>query len=406
MTTEAATLHHLRTRPRGHSLPQFFYTDAGLFDLDLAAVFGREWLCVGAACEVAEPGQYLTLAVGQAPVIVVRGADGVVRGFHNVCRHRGSRILDEACGTVRGLVCPYHRWTFRLDGTLAWAPHMPEDFDKAAHGLRPIHVRVVGGLVFACLAGQAPDLAPFAAGVEPLLAPHALGRAKVAHEERIVIAGNWKLVMENSRECYHCAAQHRPLMRFFLDQYDFNDPAGHELIGPFWDRMAQDGLPSQVAEGPDYRANRLPFTNGAVSTTSDGRPAVARLLGDAPHHDIGSLRWVHYPSAFGHALGDYAVLVRMLPLSPTTTEVSTKWLVDRDAVEGQDYELDRLREIWSVTNDEDAALVARNQAGVNSPAYQPGPYSAELEGGVNKFVEWYCGRLARHLGAASLSAVA
>ena len=130
------------------------------------------------------------------------------------------------------------------------------------------------------------------------------------------------------------------------------------------------------------------------------------LLANVPHNDVGSLRWVHYPTTFNHALGDYAVLVRLLPLSPTTTEVSTKWLVDRDAVEGRDYALDRLREIWSVTNDEDAALVARNQAGVNSPFYEPGPYSPELEGGVDKFVEWYCGKLERHLGAPALAAVA
>jgi Rieske 2Fe-2S family protein len=407
MTTQAAdVLQLLRTRPRDHSLPRLFYTDAELFRMDMAAVFHREWLCVAAECEVAAPGQYVALDIGDSPILVIRDDSGALRAFHNACRHRGSKVLDGTCGTARGLVCPYHRWTYRLDGSLAWAAYMPDDFDRAQHGLVPIHVRAVSGTVFVCLAEQPPDLAPYADAVAPLLAPHALQTGKVALEERIVVQGNWKLMMENSRECYHCAAQHRPLMKYFLDIYDFKAPSDNAMIRQFWDRMEADGLPCQIAEGPDYRATRLPFTNGGVSTTADGRPAVAKLLGHVPHNDIGSLRWVHYPTVYNHALGDYAVMVRMLPLTPTTTEVCTKWIVDAAAVEGVDYQLDRLREIWSVTNDEDRTLVERNQAGVNSIAYRPGPYSPELEAGVIKFVDWYAAKLARHLGGGQLAAVA
>ena len=406
MISEPEILHQLRTRPRDHSLPQPFYTDAAVFRHDLDAIFYREWLFVGVESEVGAPGQYITLTIGQAPVIILRDAHGAVRGFHNTCRHRGSRILDDACGTTKGLVCPYHRWTYRLDGSLAWAAYMPDDFDKSAHGLKPVHVHLVSGGIYVNLSDSPPDLRPYAESVAPLLAPHALHRAKVALTERIVVQGNWKLMMENSRECYHCAAQHRSLMKYFLDIYDFQNPTGHALIGAFWDRMERDGLPSRVVEGPDFRANRLPFINGAVSTTPDGQPAVARLLGGVPHQDVGSLRWVHYPSQFSHALGDYAVTVRMLPLTPMTTEVVTQWLVDADAVEGRDYDLQRLREIWSTTNDEDAALVERNQAGVNSPAYTPGPYSPAQEVGVIKFVDWYAEKLARHLGGDRLATIA
>ena len=402
MTTTADTLRLLRTRPHEHSLPRAFYTDAELFELDMAAIWHREWLCVGAECEVAAPGQFITLDIGSSPIIVLRDTEGVVRGFHNSCRHRGSRILDAACGTAKGLVCPYHRWTYRLDGSLAWAAYMPADFDKGEHGLRPLHVALLGGTIYVCLAEQPPDFAPYAAAMTDLLAPHALHRAKVAHEERIVVHGNWKLMMENSRECYHCAAEHRELMKYFLDIYDFKNPRDNEQINGFWARMEALGIPCHIAEGAHFRATRLPFTNGAVSTTTDGQPAVTRLLGDVPNHDMGSLRWVHYPSVFNHALGDYAVMVRMLPLSPTTTEVYTRWLVDGQAEEGRDYDLPRLRKIWSLTNDEDRVLVERNQAGVNSIAYSPGPYSPELEAGVIKFVEWYCDKLSRHLGAGQL----
>ena len=406
-TQAAEILHMLRTRPRDHSLARAFYTDPALFQTDLEAVFHREWLFVAAECEVSSPGQYVAVDVGGSPILVVRDNEGTLRAFHNSCRHRGSKLVDAACGTVKGLVCPYHRWTYRLDGSLAWAAYMPDDFDKSQHGLMPIHVRAIGGTVFVCMADDAPDIAPYADAMEPLLAPHGLRTGKLALEERIVVRGNWKLMMENSRECYHCAAQHRPLMKYFLDIYDFKSPDDNAMIRTFWDRMEADGLPCQIAEGPDHRATRLPFTNGGVSTTPDGKPAVARLLGTVPHNDIGSLRWVHYPTVFNHALGDYAVLVRMLPLTPTTTEVCTKWIVDRDAIEGVDYDLARLREVWSVTNDEDAALVERNQAGVNSIAYRPGPYEPELEAGVIKFVDWYCTRLARHLGGTTrLTAVA
>lgn len=406
MVSPVEILTLLRARPRAHSLPRAFYTDASVFEADLDAVWRREWLFVAASCEVAAPGQYVTLDVGGSPIIVVRDQDGAVRAFHNTCRHRGSKLLDAACGVAKGLVCPYHRWTYRLDGSLAWAPHMPDGFDKGAHGLVPIHAAEVSGTVFVCLAGDAPDILPFADGIAAHLAPHALGRAKLACEERVVVGGNWKLVMENSRECYHCAAEHRTLMRTLLDQYDYNDPMGNELIRTFWARMDQAGLPSDVVEGAEWRANRLPFINGAVSTTEDGLPAVGRLLGDVRDNDVGSLRWVRYPSMFAHALGDYAVLVRMLPLSATTTEVCTKWLVNADAVEEVDYEPARLRHVWSVTNAEDALLVERNQAGVASMAYQPGPYAPVLESGVVKFVDWYCGRLARHLGAGRLTGVA
>ena len=406
MTIEADIMHRLRTRPREHSLPQVFYNDPAVFRMDMEVVFHKEWLCVGVECEVAAPGQYLSLEIGGSPVLVVRGTDGVLRGFHNSCRHRGSKLTDAACGTVKGLVCPYHRWTYRLDGSLAWAAYMPDNFRKEDHGLKPIHLRCVGGTVFVCLAADPPDIGPYADAMAPLLGPHGLARGKVAYEERIIVQGNWKLMMENSRECYHCAAQHRPLMKFFLDIYDFKTPEDNAMIREYWARMEAAGLPSQIAEGPDYRATRLPFTNGGVSTTVDGKPAVAKLLGDVPHGDIGSLRWVHYPSVFNHALGDYAVLVRMLPLTPRTTEVCTKWIVNADAAEGVDYELERLREIWSVTNDEDARLVERNQAGVDSLGYAPGPYSPDLEAGVIKFVDWYCGKLARHLGGGQLAAVA
>ncbi len=397
MTSRSDILHMLRGRLPNHSLPQPFYNDPAIFALDMAAVFERRWLYVGCTCELEQPGQYLTVSIGQTSILVVHGSDGTLRAFYNTCRHRGSRICDEELGRTRLLVCPYHRWGYRLDGTLAHVMYMPEDFDLAAHSLRPVHLRTVCGTIFICMAQDPPDFAPYAGDLEPLLAPHRLERARVAHRDHMLVEGNWKLMMENSRECYHCATTHRELMRTFLDIYNFADPNDAAEIRAFCEKREAEGLPSHIAQGPDYRASRLPFTGGAVSTTMDGRPAVSRLLGDVKHNDIGSLRWVHYPTVYNHALGDYAITVRMLPLDTQRTLVTTTWLVDRDAVEGRDYDKANLIRVWDETNRQDAALVRRNQLGVNSVGYVPGPYSPALEAGVIKFVEWYCERVMHRL---------
>ena len=388
----------LRARRRGFSLPQGFYTDPAIFDADLEAIFYRHWLFAAASCELAGPGAFVTLTIGRSPILLLRDEHGELRGFFNTCRHRGARIVDAPRGTLRSLICPYHNWTYRLSGELAAARHMPEEFSRSDFPLRQVHVRELGGTVYACLADTPPDFGPYADQVGRQLAPHGLADAKLAAEVDLIEHGNWKLVMENSRECYHCATGHRDLMRSLLDIYDFSNPAEMAPISAYWADWDRAGLPSGVAEGPDFRAARLPFVNGARSITRDGELAVTQPLGRAPDGSYGSLRWVHYPSTFNHALSDFAVLIRMLPLRPQETLVTTKFLVARDAVEGVDYDVGRLTEVWNVTNDEDKAFVERNQAGINSIGYRPGPYSPALEAGILKFVEWYCAAMQTYLG--------
>ena len=386
----------LETRRAGFSLPGAFYTDPAIFELDLEAVFHRQWLFVAASCELREPGDFITTTIGRSPIVVLRDQHGEVRAYFNTCRHRGSKIVEAPCGRLRTLVCPYHLWTYKLSGELAHTRHMPADFDRSEFPLRPVHVRVVGGTVYVCLADEPPDFAPYAAAMAAQLAPHNLHGAKVAFASDLVERGNWKLVMENSRECYHCATAHRELMHSLLDIYDFADPGNADAITRHWAAWDAAGLPSGVADGPDYRAAQLPLTNDARSITMDGRLACTKPLGRAPDNAYGSLRWVHYPSTFNHALSDYAVLIRMLPLGPQETLVTTKFLVAADAVEGVDYDIAHLTTVWNATNDQDRMLVERNQAGVNSTGYRPGPYSPTLEAGIVKFVDWYCDVLDRH----------
>ena len=381
----------------GYALARGFYTDPAIFEADLKAIWYRDWLFAGHDCEVAKPGAFFTLQVGDHPVIVVRGRDGQIRAFHNSCRHRGSRVCAAERGTSARLVCPYHQWTYDLDGALVFARQMGEDFDKSQFGLKPVACQSVAGYIFICLADEPADFAPFAAMMEPYFAPHRLGEAKVAFQSTIVEKGNWKLVWENNRECYHCAGNHPELCKTFPEAPAVSGVNGAdsdpEMVA-HWARCEAAGLPSRfrIDERGQFRATRAPLLGDAVSYTTTGKRAVARNLSDdVATNRIGTLLLYHYPTTWNHVLGDHAVTFRVLPISATETAVTTKWLVHKDAVEGVDYDLETLTHVWTETNDEDRRIVEENALGIKSPAYEPGPYSEVHEGGVIQFVDWYTG---------------
>ena len=209
--------------------------------------------------------------------------------------------------------------------------------------------------------------------------------------------------MENSRECYHCAAGHPELMNSFQDFYDLESDATQA----FWARCKERGLESGPTLGHGFQATRIPLGRGAVSITMNGERAVSKPLGAVGDGDVGSLRWVRYPNTFSHTLGDYAFFFRLLPIGPCETAVNAKWLVHKDAVEGVDYDLERLTEVWLKTNDQDRWLVENNQRGVNSMGYQPGPYSQTGEAGVARFIDWYCTEAESFLiGGTAVTAIA
>ncbi|MDF1791235.1 MAG: aromatic ring-hydroxylating dioxygenase subunit alpha [Thalassobaculaceae bacterium] len=404
MDVRTRTQELLLRQKSGFSLDRDLYVSPETYGLDLELIFYRDWLFVGHDCELAKPGSYLTVQVGDYPVIVIRGADGELRAFHNACRHRGSRLCSAEKGAVAKLVCPYHQWTYELDGRLLFARDMGPGFDAAGYGLKPVHCEGVAGYVFICVAPHAPDFAPVRAMIEPYLAPHNLRDAKVAHETTIVENGNWKLVWENNRECYHCAGSHPELCRTFPDSptpADSEFRTGDPAVADLWERCRALGLPSgfDAAEDAQYRITRLPLLRDADSYTLSGRPAVRRPLSDAVRSSgLGALLLYHYPTTWNHVLGDHAISFRVLPIGPMQTAVTTKWLVHRDAVAGVDYDLEELTKVWLATNDQDRRVVEENQIGVNSPAYEPGPYSVSQEAGVIQFVDWYTGTMRRRLG--------
>jgi stachydrine N-demethylase len=395
MLSHSDVLSLLMSRKPGYSLPQPFYTDPDVYQADLSGIWYREWIYAVAVAELPKTGNYVTVQVGAYSVIVVRGADKVIRAFHNSCRHRGSRICSATKGSAPKLVCPYHQWTYELDGKLLWAREMGPEFNPADHGLGTVHCHEIQGMVFICLGDVAPSTADLEAQANRYLAPHDLANLKVAYQSQIVEQGNWKLVLENNRECYHCGGNHPALCRTFPEDPNMvgGDDSSSSPVGlAHVERCEAAGLPSKylVAANEQWRFVRIPFIGDGVSYTMDGKAAVAKRVGSVPFDNAGSCLYFHYPNTWNHFLSDSVLTFRVLPISATQTEVTTTWLVHKDAVEGEDYDLKRLTEVWLATNDEDRQIVEENQIGINSPAYRPGPYSPVEETGVLQFVDWYC----------------
>ena len=399
-------------RPAGQSLEAPFYVSEEFFDLDIEAVFARSWLFVAAEAELPEPGDYVTVTIGSYSVIVVRDDDEDVRAFHNVCRHRGARILNEERGSVGNIVCGYHRWTYGVDGKLLHAESQAPGFDPSCFGLRTVHARTVAGLVFICLADEPPtDFDEVAARIEPYLAPHNLAKAKVATQIDLVENGNWKLTMENNRECYHCVG-HPELQACYFPIYGYQEKDIPPALRPAYERfLLADAEARKTYESLDlpyaeieeldtrptgFRIQREPLDLAGESYTPDGTAACTRLLADFPTARLGRLSMHLQPNSWFHFMADHAITFSTIPLGPDRTLVRTTWLVHADAVEGIDYDLDTMTKVWQATNDQDAVLVARAHQGISSPAYRPGPYGPAEEQ-VEAFVNWYVTRLKAHL---------
>ncbi|WP_110686756.1 aromatic ring-hydroxylating oxygenase subunit alpha [Salinicola aestuarinus] len=401
--TRAAVATMLDERKPAFSLPQPFYNDPHVFGLDMQEIFEKQWIFAGMTCEIPAKGNYFKVEIGDNSIIVVRGAENRVHAFHNVCRHRGSRLCLKDKGKVAKLVCPYHQWTYELDGRLLFAgSDMGEDFDTSAYGLKPVAIRTAGGFAFINLSDDPEPIDDFLVSLEHYLSPYEMDNVKVAVESNIVERANWKLVLENNRECYHCSGSHPELLNSLIEFDDTDDPRStgqyRDLVARKQADWTQCDVPWQLKRfGKRNRLTRTPLLDGIVSMTLDGKQGSQRLMGHLPNADLGSLRILHLPNSWNHFMGDHAVVFRVLPLGPQETLVTTKWLVHKDAVEGVDYDVNRLRQVWDATNDQDRKLAEENQLGINSLAYEPGPYSKTYEFGVIDFIDWYTQTLRSHL---------
>jgi Rieske 2Fe-2S family protein len=368
-------------RQVGCALPQAFYVRDDVFARDLDLLLSG-WTCVGHASQVAAPGDWITAGFGTESAIIVRGEDGVLRALANVCRHRGSRVCVEAHGAASLFTCPYHAWSYRLDGSLRAAREMPEGFDPAAHGLKPLPLAEIGGLLFVSFGDDPPSLGAAGPALAAMCEHHGWTRAKVAARRSYAVAANWKLVLENYHECYHCGPAHpefsvlhalaRPKARRLHPEDDF------EAWGPVSDgRAVARVMGSELAEG-------------ALTGSRDGSLIAPIMVpgadGTCVFAELG------YLSAF-LAYADHGVVYRFIPRSVLETEMEVMWLVAKDAREGSDYDIEALTWLWDITSLADKRIIERNQAGVLSRFYEPGPFSL-MEPGTSQLVDRYLADLA------------
>jgi phenylpropionate dioxygenase-like ring-hydroxylating dioxygenase large terminal subunit len=390
-----------RYRPGG-PLDRAFYISPDVFNADLSQIWRRHWLYAGHACELPNPGDWKTWSLGFDQVVLVRGRDSQIRAFHNVCRHRGARICGAENGTSNLLVCPYHNWTYDLDGTLRTATDAEFGKPRSELGLKPIAMHDLGGLIFIALG---PDPIPFAkaaAEITQQMRHQGFADAKLAKTIRYTVKANWKLIFENNRECYHCANAHPEYIAGTYDIARF-DATRHAEIDVVEKRAAArfaalglgDATASSAMNGDFWRVTRAPLVAGWKTQSLDGSP-IAPLMGRMREQSAwsdGTLRCTMFPNFWQHASDDHAVATRLTPIDPSTTHVDVSWFVHKDAVVDRDYTLAALLPFWQRTSEQDWRICEANQLGVASPAYTPGPYSTTRETNVQQFIDWYLSAL-------------
>ena len=316
-------------RKPGYTMPGDFYASELVYRAEIEQIWRQGWLFVGHSCEIRNPGNYITFAVGDDSLIVIRDDDGQVNALWNVCRHRGTRICGESHGTVGRLVCPYHQWAYARDGALVSCRGMQDDVDKSELGLLHAHVREVAGLIYVTLSDDPPNFDEAAEAIGQIARPQGLDRAKVAKIVDYDVPANWKLVWENNRECYHCNVNHPQYIKANFDHFNADDLSERvqsridKAVARSQEKWSAAGLAvshrrTGMTQFPDterncwFAANRTPLVDGYVSESMDGRQ-VAPLMGDYTDADVGTLRIRTLPNMWHHASCDHAVTTRVLP---------------------------------------------------------------------------------------------
>src|ERR1700691_740983 len=348
---ESSVIARLAANTRlGYSLDRRFYCDDEVFAADMERVIGRKWLVAGHVDRVRNKGDYFLFKIGGESIIIVRSDESTVNAFYNVCRHRGSLICTKPQGRVARLTCGYHAWSYGLDGALLAARLMPADFSKQDNGLHRCHIRVFHGFIFINLSDQAPPDFDAAFGdLDPYLDFHGFAGAKIAHSQSYPTTANWKLIVENFVECYHCAPAHPEFCSMHPPEALIAFGAGPSS-GPA--DAVQKYLPAlkasevraarlggrigTVDDGPESSHLRLllqrTIPEGYEPETPDGRPA-APLMGKRLGWDQGRMYLSFSPFTQLVATNDFAVLFVFAPRSTTQTDVDLYWLVDGKARE-------------------------------------------------------------------------
>jgi len=360
------------------TLPGSSYTDPAVFAQEQAKIFEAHWFAAARAAEITDPGSFRTVDVGRENVLLVRGRDRVLRAFLNVCRHRGARVCMQQSGTgQRKLQCGYHAWTYGLDGALVAAPNLTamEDVDRSRYGLIPVHLREWLGYAWVCIADEPPSFEETVVGAaaarlgscDAIDGWH-IDRLDVGRRITYDVRANWKLIVENFMECYHCATIHPELT---------------EVLPEF-----ADGYAAQY-----YVGHGAAFGDDVQGFTVDGSEGVDSLPGLDTEHDRRYYAITINPQVFVNLVPDHVIFHRMYPVAADRTIVECDWLYLPEVVEsGKD--LSRSVELFHRVNEQDFDAAERCQLASNSKAYADGGVLVPSEHHIGLFHEWVGRQLA------------
>jgi Rieske 2Fe-2S family protein len=382
-TVPAPSLRGEQPQPPASSLiptlPGRSYTDPAIFEQEQERIFEAMWFCAVRSADLEKPGAFRTVTIGRESVLVTRDRKGELRAFLNVCRHRGARLCTEEAGEVRrNIQCPYHAWTYDLDGKLIAAPNLVKmpDVDRVEYGLRPLPLREYLGYAWICLADEPPSFEETVTRdiVERLGDTESVrryGAESLALGRRITydVKANWKLIVENFMECYHCATIHPELT---------------EVLPEF-----ADGYAAQY-----YVGHGAEFAEQAQGFTVDGSEGFGRLPGVADDQDRRYYAITIKPQVFVNLVPDHVILHRMFPVSVDRTIVECDWLYDRSVVDSG-ADLTRSVELFHRVNAQDFDACERTQPAMASRAYRAGGVLVPSEHHIGIFHDWVAARLAQ-----------
>ncbi|MCI4352277.1 MAG: aromatic ring-hydroxylating dioxygenase subunit alpha [Thermoplasmata archaeon] len=350
------------------TLPGWMFSDPALYAEEIRRLFHRTWTCIGREEEVAGAGGFLTVEVGGSGVLIVRDKEGVLRAFHNVCRHRGTRLVEESAGTgLPNIQCPYHAWTYDLTGQLRGAPHMAgvENFDKREYGLHPVALSTWRGFLWVNLDPNPGPLSEHLGALVERARPFPFERLRRAHRVVYEIQANWKLVLQNANECYHCPGVHPQLVK--ITPYT----SGEE----------------DIHKGPIF-GGWMDMVPGAETLTANGKSDRTKFPSLSPEDLRRVYYYVLFPANFFALSTDYVTLDWFQPLGPERTRLMFDLYVDRDE---PDPAVDAM-EFWESTNRQDWHICELAHLGSKTVAYTQGRYSTE-EDTVHAVDQYYLQRM-------------
>ena len=345
------------------TLPQRYFVSPEIFAEEQEKIFSGQWVLVGHQSQIAKAGDYFVQEVAGESLIILRDQKGEARGFYNVCRHRGTRLCEEKEGHSATIQCPYHAWTYGLDGRLVGVPHMDkvQGFDKAEYSLHAVKLALWEGFIFVSLADAPMPLEEVFAPLAGKFTHWNLTRLRSAKRVEYDVRANWKLIFENYSECYHCPGVHPMLSK----------------ISPY------DSAENDLTEGP-FLGGFMKIAKGA-SLTMSGQACALPVDHEHDHEqeheetEDGGRGRVFYYSIFPNMLlrmhPDYVMVHQLWPQSPGQTLVLCDWLFHPEAFDRPDFNPDDAVEFWDMTNKQDWHVCELSQQGIASRAYQPGPYS-------------------------------